>query len=383
MSEFGERLRQARIDRGMNQEELAGVMGLTQASISQFEKGLRMPTPANIRKFAQILNIHEEDLAGQNQGEFEKTLLMRNIRGLSPDSINKINEYAAMIKREEQTRNMSLRQSIAAHAAQLRENMAIGDSEIIGDIVDQIKEAGYHYMEDSFRDEFSGFSQALGHDSYVIGFNRDHLWSDKFHRFTLSHELGHITIPDHRQILETKGLHRSKSEFQSKDRIEREADYFAICFLAPKKAFQMAMKYKEYTKETILGLSEHFGISSYAAVLRFIELTDLACTLVVCNEEGAIEYEQRSNRMKETYKQDFLSKKQVKGTTLTYDYINGRQAEDVCTVSLDEWFDDLPIEIEATESVIELGYNGKFLTLLTPHIPDLDEFIAENESIGF
>ena len=325
MSEFGERLRQARIDRGMNQEELAGVMGLTQASISQFEKGLRMPTPANIRKFAQILNIHEEDLAGQNQGEFEKTLLMRNIRGLSPDSINKINEYAAMIKRDEQTRNMSLRQSIAAHAAQLRENMVVGDDEVIGDIVDQIKEAGYHYMEDSFGDEFSGFSQALGHDSYLVGFNRDHFWSDKFHRFTLSHELGHITIPDHRQILETKGLHRSKSEFQSKDRIEREADYFAICFLAPKKAFQIAMKYKEYTKETILGLSEHFGISSYAAVLRFIELTDLACTLVVCNEKGLIEYEQRSNRMKETYKQDFLSKKQVKGTTLTYDYINGRQ----------------------------------------------------------
>ena len=278
---------------------------------------------------------------------------------------------------------MSLRQSIAAHAAQLRENMAIGDSEVIGDIVDHIRDAGYRYMEESFGDAFSGYSQSLGGGNFLIGFNRDHFWSDKFHRFTLSHELGHITIPEHRKILETEELHRSKSEFQSKDRIEREADYFAICFLAPKKAFQTAMKYKEYTKETILELSEHFEISSYAAVLRFIELTDFACTLVVCNEEGLIEYEQRSDRMKETYKQDFLSKKQVKGTTLTYDYINGRQEEDVCTVSLDEWFDDLPIEIEATESVIELGYNGKFLTLLTPHIPDLDEFIAENESIEF
>lgn len=278
---------------------------------------------------------------------------------------------------------MSLRQSIAAHAAQFRENMAIGDNEVIGDIVDQIKEAGYRYLEESFGDDFSGFSKALGGGNYLIGFNSDHFWSDKFHRFTLSHELGHINIPEHRQMLETAGLHRSKSEFQSKERIEREADYFAICFLAPKKAFQTAIRYKEYTKETILGLSEHFGISSYAAVLRFIELTDLTCTLVVCNEAGLIEYERRSDRMKETYKQDFLSKKQVKGTTLTYDYINGRQDEEACPISLNEWFDDLPIEIEATESVIELGYNGKFLTLLTPHIPDLDEFIAENESIGF
>ena len=278
---------------------------------------------------------------------------------------------------------MSLRHSIATHAAQLRENMAISDNEVIGDIIDHIQEAGYHYMEDSFGDEFSGFSQVSIDGSFLIGFNRDHFWSDKFHRFTLSHELGHITIPEHRKILETEKLHRSKSEFQSRDQIEREADYFAICFLAPKKAFQTAMKYKEYTKETILGLSEHFEISSYAAALRFIELTDLACTLVVCNEKGLIEYEQRSDRMKETYKQDFLSKKQVKGTTLTYAYINGCQEEDVCTVSLGEWFDDLPIEIEATESVIELGYNGKFLTLLIPQIPDIDEFVAENGIMSF
>ena len=83
--------------------------------------------------------------------------------------------------------------------------------------------------------------------------------------------------------------------------------------------------------------------------------------------------------MKETYKQDFLSKKQVKETTLTYDYINGRKEEEICTVSLSEWFDELPIEIGATESVIELGYNGKFLTLLIPHVADLEEF-RENES---
>ena len=109
MTEFGERLREARIDRGMNQGELADAIELTQASISQFEKGLRMPTPANIRKFAQILDIREEDLAGQNQGEFEKTLLMRNIRDLSPSSLNKINEYVELIKRDEQSRRRGIK----------------------------------------------------------------------------------------------------------------------------------------------------------------------------------------------------------------------------------------------------------------------------------
>ena len=144
---------------------------------------------------------------------------------------------------------MSLRQTIAAHAAQLREDMAIGKNEVIGDLVHHIQEAGYHYMEESFEDEFSGFSRALGSGNYLIGFNRDHFWSDKFRRFTLSHELGHVTIPEHRQRLEKEGLHRSKSEFQSRSPIEREADYFAICFLAPKKAFQMAMSTKNIRKK--------------------------------------------------------------------------------------------------------------------------------------
>ena len=112
-----------------------------------------------------------------------------------------------------------------------------------------------------------------------------------------------------------------------------------------------------------------------------MELTKLSCTLVVCNADGFIEYEKRSDRMKETYKQEFLSRKPVKETTLTFDYIKGRKEEESCTVSLREWFDDLPdgVDVEATESVIELGYNGKFLTLLTPHVGDLDERIAEDE----
>lgn len=109
MPEFGERLRRARINKGISQAELASAIGLTQASISQFEKGLRMPTPANIRKFAQILNILEVDLAGQDQGEFEKTLLMRNIRDLSPDTLNKINEYVIILKQNEQVRRRGIR----------------------------------------------------------------------------------------------------------------------------------------------------------------------------------------------------------------------------------------------------------------------------------
>ncbi len=261
---------------------------------------------------------------------------------------------------------------IAKHATDLRSDMGIGDAEVIGDIVSQIRQSGYDYVQEPFGSDFSGFSQSLGNGRYLIGFNTSHFWSKSFRRFTISHELGHITIPSHRRILDSGGRHRSKSEFRSNEPIEREADYFAICFLAPKKAFQLAMKYKECTKETVLELSACFGISTYASVLRFIELTDLACTLLVCNKDGFIDYERRSNRMKELYQQDFLTKRPVGDATLTYDNISGRNGVDTCEIPLNAWFDGLPDEIKATESVIALEYNRKFLTLVVPHLSDLD-----------
>ena len=268
--------------------------------------------------------------------------------------------------------------SISVCASQLRENMGLDGEEIIGDLVQLITDAEYEFQEGSFGKDFSGFSRSLGDGNYLIGFNTDQFWSESFRRFTLSHELGHVTIPDHKSNLEKVDMHRSKSEYRSNDRMEREADYFAICFLAPKKAFQHAMKFKDYSKTTILHLSNYFGISPYASVLRFIELTNLACTLVVCDYRGNIEYERRSGSMKDTFKRDFLGVGRVKGTTLTSDFITGNRDEDTCTVSLSEWFDDLPVEIQATESVIELGYNGKYLTLLTPHIGNLDDYLADN-----
>lgn len=101
MAIFGDRLKEARIQKGWNQEELAEAMKLTQASISQFEKGQRLPTPKNIDKFAEVLEVSRDFLAGENKGEFEKAMLMRNLSNLSPESLKKINEFVDLIKKSE------------------------------------------------------------------------------------------------------------------------------------------------------------------------------------------------------------------------------------------------------------------------------------------
>lgn len=106
MAEFGERLREVRSKKGLSQQELADAMGLTQASISQFEKGQRLPTPANITKLSEILEVPRNYLAGEDQGAFEKAILMRNIKQLTPESIKKINEFAEFIKSQESSKNL-------------------------------------------------------------------------------------------------------------------------------------------------------------------------------------------------------------------------------------------------------------------------------------
>lgn len=65
----------------------------------------------------------------------------------------------------------------------------------------------------------------------------------------------------------------------------------------------------------------------------------------------------------------------VSTTTLAYEYLKGDSTEDTGQSNLQDWYPSLPVEVGATESVIELGYNEKFLVLITPDVPDIDEYI--------
>ena len=101
MSEFGDRLKQARQHKKMSQAELAAEMKMSQAAISQFESGQRYPTPATISRFAEILCVDRGHLAGESEGGLERQILQRNLKGLSPKSIQKINEFVELMRLKE------------------------------------------------------------------------------------------------------------------------------------------------------------------------------------------------------------------------------------------------------------------------------------------
>ncbi|MBQ7352741.1 MAG: helix-turn-helix transcriptional regulator [Clostridia bacterium] len=61
---FGERLRQAREAAGMSQEEVARVLGVSQAAYSYFENGEKNPSLPAAKRLAVVLHTSLDYLVG-------------------------------------------------------------------------------------------------------------------------------------------------------------------------------------------------------------------------------------------------------------------------------------------------------------------------------
>ena len=82
--------------------------------------------------------------------------------------------------------------------------------------------------------------------------------TDQERRFTTAHELGHVVLHPH-----MTGLHRDRTlsgPSQRKDKLEREADAFAACFLMPAK--MIFMRFRERFGADVFRLNEDaaFGL---------------------------------------------------------------------------------------------------------------------------
>lgn len=80
---FGERLRDAREARSLNQTELAKLANLQPAAIGHFENNRRKPSFANIRALAKALNVASDYLLGRTPEMSGATTAFRNEENLS------------------------------------------------------------------------------------------------------------------------------------------------------------------------------------------------------------------------------------------------------------------------------------------------------------
>ena len=64
MVRIGERLRELRTRRYLTQRELAQQSGMSPATIAKLETDVTEPRPGTIRKLAEALDVHPDELTG-------------------------------------------------------------------------------------------------------------------------------------------------------------------------------------------------------------------------------------------------------------------------------------------------------------------------------
>jgi transcriptional regulator with XRE-family HTH domain len=99
MTQFAENLLEARQNRGWNQANLAKAVGLSQGAISQFEKGLRIPTPAYIEKFSRVFNVSRDYLWGEDEVSSCRIRIIRDLQCMSLMGLKKVEDYVGLVKK--------------------------------------------------------------------------------------------------------------------------------------------------------------------------------------------------------------------------------------------------------------------------------------------
>lgn len=106
--------------------------------------------------------------------------------------------------------------------------------------------------------------------------------SEGFHRFSVSHELGHYFLDGHiDHVLPQDGIHTSHAGFVSADPYEQEADCFAAGMLMPNVLFKREIGRIDPGLDAIESLSKKCKTSLTATAIRYAELSEDAVAIIM------------------------------------------------------------------------------------------------------
>ena len=94
----------ARIDKGLNQNELAELCGVSPSSVSQWESGEKRPRRDNLKKLADVLGVSVEYLLGNEKNPVQIDMdrvdkeLLKDLEDLTPDEKQKTHAFVAGLK---------------------------------------------------------------------------------------------------------------------------------------------------------------------------------------------------------------------------------------------------------------------------------------------
>lgn len=279
---FGERLRRARLLRGMSLEDLAGEIGhkVSRMALSKYENGKMGPNSSVLLVLGKALNVDPDFFFRPNELElgeisfrkqakfgkkdqarvreealefFERYIDIENILGIPPTTLPQFKLDA----------RKDLGEQVETFAKELRENIWNLGSNPISNVDILLEENGIKIKEIDTEDAFNGFSGWGTSQSakYPVVVLASHLNEDlPRKRFTALHEVAHLVL-----VFPSSLTEREK---------ENLCHRFAGAFLIPRLNFVDAFggKRSKISIPELVAIKQEWGISMGAIMKRAQEL---------------------------------------------------------------------------------------------------------------
>ncbi len=184
-------------------------------------------------------------------------------------------------------------------------------------------------------------------------------------RFTVAHELGHYRIPEHLTSGRTyfKCTDKDLDTFNRKGNLESEANEFAAELLMPTSIYQELVNARSPGWDSIKELALLSQTSLTSTAIKFIDLTDYACALIV-SEREMISWFHKSKEFN-AYVQ--MEGRFVSRGTIAYSSLRGSAPPDCFeVVKANNWLSGRGVKphTEILEWSLPINSYGRVLTLL-------------------
>lgn len=274
------RLIQARESIGITRVALAGLIGVSPATVTNWEKGTQSPEEDKLRALSNCFNFSKNWFLNTvpSQGDTpyffrslsSSTKIAREMAKVRLNWVREITSYLEQWVDWPEVNIPSIRENsfltvtdseIEALTLQCRQEWKLGLGPI-KDMVLTLENSGAIFSNDEI-----GYLKMDAVSQWCEIDNRPYVFAvtDKANsirsRFDVAHELGHLVL--HKGVDE-KAFKKNYKE------IERQADYFASCLLLPAETFSAEINWP--TLESLLSMKSRWKVSVAAMVMRCHQL---------------------------------------------------------------------------------------------------------------
>lgn len=278
----GDRLKKARIYRGLTVAELAEQVGCQRQTLSMYEISKSQPTDDGlVERLSHVLSFPAKFFYEYPASNIEGTVYFRSLLTTNKKYRNEqivkmdflsliyslLQDYISFPVYEPLNFSEDIKPEEAAYA--LRDAWGLGHGPI-DNIISVVEQHGILVTSFSTStDDVDAFSQFMGtsdEPTYLIAYSNNKTSAARIH-FDIAHELGHICLHEWSEDIEEL----SKEEFK---RREHEANDFAAAFLLPEDTFRRDAEAGPQTIAYYKHLKKKWKVS-IAAMIRRSENLDI------------------------------------------------------------------------------------------------------------